>query len=209
MVSFDTKSYSKRLLHLISWSHWFTFFNMFAAILLSAVYLFSESLPTTSLGMFYLVLNWLSHMAFLTFIGFVLTVFPLTLLYPETRFIRTAASVIFALFLGALVLDGYTYSQLGYHLNASSSTQIVSLLADAVEVNANWFWSICVLVILSILAFELVVSNYAWKHMKDLQKTRFARYIAFGFVGAFFVSHLSLTRSCAVSVGHRFPLYGF
>ena len=47
MVSFDTKTYSKKLLHLISWSHWFTFFNIFAAIALSSYYLFSETAPTT------------------------------------------------------------------------------------------------------------------------------------------------------------------
>jgi len=96
MVSFESKPYSKKLLHLISWSHWFTFFNIIAAILLSTVYLGYESAPETFAGHIYLITTWLSHMAFLTFIIFVLTVFPLTLLFPRTRFIRASASIIFS-----------------------------------------------------------------------------------------------------------------
>ena len=95
MVAFDSKTYSKRLLHLISWSHWFTFFNIIAAILLSSVYLLSEKSPDTFVGAIYLLTTWLSHMGFITFMAFVLTVFPLTLIYPKTKFIRTSASIIF------------------------------------------------------------------------------------------------------------------
>jgi membrane-anchored protein YejM (alkaline phosphatase superfamily) len=41
------------------------------------------------------------------------------------------------------------------------------------------------------LAIELVISNYAWKHLKQLQKTTFARPIVVTLVGAFFFSHLT------------------
>jgi len=40
------------------------------------------------------------------------------------------------------------------------------------------------------LAFEFTVSNYAWKHLKQLQKTVFARVVSFALVVAFFFSHL-------------------
>ena len=83
MVSFESKPYSKRLLQLISWSHWFTFFNILAAILLSSIYIFSESMPDTLLGQTYLVTTWLSHMAFLTFMSFVLILFPITIISLE------------------------------------------------------------------------------------------------------------------------------
>ena len=95
MVSFGSSTYSKRLLPLVSWSHWFTFFNIIASILLSSLYLFNEASPDTFLGKFYLGVTWISHMGFLTFIGFVLIIFPLTLIYPKTRFIRGSSSVIF------------------------------------------------------------------------------------------------------------------
>ncbi len=190
MVSFDTKSYSKKLLHLISWSHWFTFFNILAAIALSSYYLFSEAAPSTFLGQVYLVTTWVSHIAFLTFMSFVLVLFPLTLVFPNTRFIRTSGSIIFTIGLLLLVLDSFIYSRLGYHLNASSSAQIFSLLKDIAKENSLFFTLSGALAFI-ILAFELTVSNYAWKHLKQLQKTVFARFVIFGLVASFFFSHLT------------------
>ena len=139
MVSFDTKSYSKKLLHLISWSHWFTFFNIIAAIILSSYYLFSETAPDTLLGQIYLITTWVSHIAFLTFMSFVLILFPLTLVWPNTKVIRTSGSIIFTFGLLLLILDGFIYSRLGYHLNASSSSQIIELIKEIVETNSFFY----------------------------------------------------------------------
>jgi membrane-anchored protein YejM (alkaline phosphatase superfamily) len=190
MVSFDTKNYSKKLLHLISWSHWFTFFNIIAAIALSSYYLFSETAPDTLLGQVYLITTWISHIAFLTFISFVLLLFPLTIIWPNTKVIRTSASIIFTFGLLLLLLDGFIYSRLGYHLNASSSTQIIGLIKDIAQENAI-FYSVSGMLAILILGFEFTISNYAWKHLKQLQKTLFARYVIFTLVVAFFFSHLT------------------
>ncbi len=190
MVAFDTKSYSKKLLHLISWSHWFTFFNIIAAIALSSYYLFSEAAPATFLGQAYLVTTWVSHIAFLTFMSFVLVLFPLTLILPNTKFIRTSGSIIFTVGLLLLVLDGFIYSRLGYHLNASSSAQIISLLSDIAKEN-SLFYTISGALAIVILGFEFIVSNYAWKHLKQLQKTIFARFVIGTLVLSFFFSHFT------------------
>ncbi|NQY63945.1 MAG: DUF3413 domain-containing protein [Alteromonadaceae bacterium] len=191
MVSFSTKSYSKRLLHLISWSHWFTFFNIIAAIGLSSFYLFSESASETIFGQVYLLTTWVSHMGFLTFMSFVLILFPLTLLFPQTKFIRTTASVIFTIELLLLVLDAFIYNRLGYHLSASSSEQIITLIANQIEQNSRSFWFASIVLCLLILTFEFVVSNYAWKHLKQLQKTVFARFFVLILVLSFVFSHIT------------------
>jgi membrane-anchored protein YejM (alkaline phosphatase superfamily) len=190
MVSFDTKSYSKKLLHLISWSHWFTFFNIIVAIALSSYYLFSETAPDTVLGQIYLITTWVSHIAFLTFMSFVLILFPLILVWPNTRVIRTSGAVIFTFGLLLLILDGFIYSRLGYHLNASSSSQIIELITEIAQTNSIFYLVSGALAIV-ILGFEFTLSNYAWKHLKQLQKTIFARFVIFGFVLAFFFSHLT------------------
>ncbi len=190
MVSFGSKTYSKRLLQLVSWSHWFTFFNIIAAILLSTFYLFNEASPETLLGKFYLVTTWFSHMGFLTFIGFVLLIFPITIIYPRTRFIRVTASFVFTVGLLLLLLDAFIYSRLGYHLNASSSDQILALIQSQIQQNSRAFWFISLLLFISILSFQLIVSNYAWKHLRDLQKTMFAKFVVIGLVSSFFASHL-------------------
>ena len=57
MISFAPKNYSKRLLPIISWSHWFTFFNILLAIVLSSVYLINEARPETFIGSVYLLTN--------------------------------------------------------------------------------------------------------------------------------------------------------
>lgn len=190
MVSFDTKSYSKKLLHLISWSHWFTFFNIIAAIALSSYYLFSETAPDTLLGQVYLITTWVSHIAFLTFISFVLLLFPLTIIWPNTKLIRTSGSIVFTFGLLLLLLDGFIYSRLGYHLNASSSSQIIGLIKEIAQENAT-FYSVSGMLAIVILGFEFTISNYAWKHLKQLQKTVFARFVIFALVLAFFFSHLT------------------
>jgi len=188
MVTFESKSYSKRLLHLISWSHWFTLFNIIAAIALSSFYVFNESTPETVLGIIYLITNWTSHMGFLTFMSFVLILFPITLLFPHTRFIRGTASIIFTIGLFLLILDGFVYSRLGYHLNASSSEQIFSLLKTIGQNNRN-FWLYSSIVGVLIFAAELVISNYAWKHLKELQGAVFAKIIVIPLLLFFFISH--------------------
>ncbi|MBA6232937.1 MULTISPECIES: DUF3413 domain-containing protein [unclassified Colwellia] len=190
MVAFDSKTYSKRLLHLISWSHWFTFFNIIAAIGLSSFYIFSEGGPETLLGQFYLVTTWFSHMGFLTFMTFVLILFPITLIFPHTRFIRATASVVFTIQLLVLLLDAYIYNSLGYHLNASSSAQIFDLITTQIHHNSRMFWFASILLTLVIFAFELTMSNYAWKHLRDLQKVVFAKFVVIGLVSSFFFSHL-------------------
>ncbi|MEW6982923.1 DUF3413 domain-containing protein [Colwelliaceae bacterium 6471] len=189
MVSSDSNTYSKKLLLLISWGHWFTFFNIIAAIVLSSFYLFSESMPETLLGQLYLFSTWISHMGFLTFMSFVLILFPLILLFPNTKFIRTSASIIFTIELLLLVLDAYIYSRLGYHLNASSSEQIISLIVTQINKDPALFWFVSTILCLMILAYELVISNYAWKHLRQLQKTQFAPYVIFSYVVLFFFSH--------------------
>lgn len=190
MVSFESKPYSKRLLQLVSWSHWFTFFNIIAAILLSSIYILSESMPETWLGKTYLVTTWLSHMAFLTFMSFVLILFPITLLFPRTRFIRVVASIIFTVELLLLLLDAYIYTQLGYHLNISSSAPILELISNEIQQNSRAFWFVSLVLTMVILSFELITSNYAWKHLKELQKTIFARFIVIPLVAFFFLSHI-------------------
>ncbi|MDX2369902.1 MAG: DUF3413 domain-containing protein [Colwellia sp.] len=190
MVSFDTKSYSKKLLHLISWSHWFTFFNIIVAISLSSYYLFSETAPDTLLGQIYLITTWVSHIAFLTFMSFVLILFPLTIVWPNTKVIRTSGSIIFTFGLLLLILDGFIYSRLGYHLNASSRSQIIELIKEIAQSN-GYFYLVSGALAIIILGFEFTLSNYAWKHLKQLQKTIFARFVILALVLAFFFSHLT------------------
>ncbi len=120
-----------------------------------------------------------------------LIVFPITLLFPSTRFIRGFASIVFTISLVLLVLDAFTYQALGYHLNASSSEQILELINNTIDKDSQGFWTTTLIVATLILIFELVVSNYAWKHIHQLQQTIFAKYTSLALVAAFIFSHVS------------------
>jgi len=191
MVSFESKSYSKRLLHLISWSHWFTFFNVFFAIILSSFYVFGEKSPDTLIGHLYLYITWASHMGFLTFIGFVLIIFPIILIYPRTQFIRVYSSVAFTAAFVLLLLDAFVYKRLGYHLNASSSDQIILLIGNLISHNMLKFWLITISTALLFLIIQLTLSNYTWKHLKELQRVSYAKYLVRVLVASFFLSHIT------------------
>ncbi|WOH38402.1 DUF3413 domain-containing protein [Thalassotalea fonticola] len=190
MVTTENSSYSKRLLHLISWGHWFTFFNVGAAILIAVIFLHAEGIPETLIGKAYMLTNWFSHMAFLTFICFVLTVFPLTLLFPKTRFIRGAASFVFSFALCLLVIDGFTYAELGYHINTDSSSQIFALLKEKFQFGTLSLTTLNWIIFIAILLFQLVMSNYCWKHLKELQQLKAPKYLVGVFVSSFFISHI-------------------
>ena len=69
--------FSSKAAKLLSWGHWFTFVNILLALIVSSLYLFSDPFPTTFSGQLFLLLNWVGHISFLTFICFVLTIFPL------------------------------------------------------------------------------------------------------------------------------------
>ena len=57
---------------LVSWGHWFAFFNIIIALLISSIYVFATPLPDSMLGQLYLGLNWLGHISFITFLAFIL-----------------------------------------------------------------------------------------------------------------------------------------
>ena len=190
MVTTENSSYSKKLLHLISWGHWFTFFNIGAALLIAIIFLEAEGLPEQLIGKVYMLTNWLSHMAFLTFITFVLTVFPLTLLFPKTQFIRGAASFIFSFVLCLLVVDGFTFAELGYHINTDSSSQIFALLKEKFQPGTVSLTTFNWIIFIAILLFQLVMSNYCWRHLKELQQRKAPKYIVAVLISSFFISHL-------------------
>ena len=56
-----------------------------------------------------MLVTWLSHTSFIAFLAFVLTVFPLSLIFPYPRHIRGMAAVIATVGASLLTLDAYVY----------------------------------------------------------------------------------------------------
>ena len=75
--------YRDNVSRLITWGHWFSFFNILLAMLIATRYLGSISWPSTTLGVTYLIISWIGHFSFLSFVTYLLTVFPLSFVLPR------------------------------------------------------------------------------------------------------------------------------
>ena len=99
--------FSSKASQLLSWGHWFTFANICLALVISLAYLFADTSPDTTMGSIYMILTWLGHVGFITFLGFVLTIFPLSLVFPYPRHIRGMAAILATFGASLMAFDAY------------------------------------------------------------------------------------------------------
>ncbi len=181
--------FSSKVSQLLSWGHWFTFANIGLVLFISLSYLVADSAPTTFMGYLYMLVTWLSHTSFITFIAFVLTIFPLSLVFPYPQHIRGMAAIIATFGASLLTLDAYVYFNLGYHLNSSALPEIVSLLWHRLTDSPALTSILAGGIVLLILAFQLLVSNYTWHHLTRLKQYKFPRYATSTILVCFALSH--------------------
>lgn len=189
MILDPNQTFIDKAQRLSSWGHWFTFFNIIFALLLSSRFMLTDEAPSTTIGYAYLLSNWVGHTAFLTFVGFVLTIFPISIVFPYPRHIRGMAAIIATIGMALLTIDAYSYSRLGYHISGSSLEQVFTLLTntwnDHPIRSSAWVFGI----FSAILALELVLSNYTWKHIEQLKNTELGGKFAAVLLTAFVTSH--------------------
>ncbi|WP_166114978.1 DUF3413 domain-containing protein [Pseudoalteromonas sp. Z9A5] len=181
--------FSSKASQLLSWGHWFTFANIGLALFISLSYLFSDSPPTSFMGIVYMLVTWLSHTSFIAFLAFVLTVFPLSLVFPYPRHIRGMAAVIATFGASLLTLDAYVYFNLGYHLSSSALPEILSLLWHRLTSSPALTTILAGGIVLLILGFQLIVSNFTWQRLEQLKQLKFARYAISFLIVCFALSH--------------------
>ena len=163
MVLEQNLSLVKKVNRLLNWGHWFTFFNILLALLVTSSFWWSEPLPQTVLGSVYLLVNWLGHTAFLCFMFFILTIFPLSLIFPYQKHVRGLGATLATIGMVLLIFDAYVYNQLGYHLGSASFDQTLALLRAQVVTNLRNFVLIVTLVGALLLTLQIWLSNFCWK----------------------------------------------
>ena len=181
--------FSSKASQLLSWGHWFTFANIGLVLLISLSYLFADSPPTTAIGYVYMLVTWLSHTSFITFIAFVLTIFPLSLIFPYPRHIRGMAAILATCGASLLTLDAYVYFNLGYHLSSSALPEIVTVLWHRLTSSPGLTTLLAGGIVILIFAFQLLASNYTWHHLARLKQYKFARYASSFLLVCFALSH--------------------
>lgn len=190
MVLEQDLSLVNKVNRLLRWGHWFTFFNVLLALPVTLSFFLADPLPPDTIGWIYLALNWLGHTAFICLLFFIVTIFPVSLLFPSQRHVRGVAALLASIGLVALIFDAYVYHSLGYHAGSASFDQTVDLLRQQVVTNLRNFVLITASVGLLLLALELVLSNFCWKKIERLKRSGIGAPALLTLLGSFVCSHL-------------------
>ena len=104
---------------IVSWGHWFTLFNIFVVIVLGSQYLLIADWPRTFMGRFYAIISAIGHFSFLTFIAYLILLFPLSFFIHSSRWQRIIATVVATIGISLLLIDIEVFSHFRMHLNLS------------------------------------------------------------------------------------------
>lgn len=179
-------TYRDKVSQLISWGHWFSFFNIIAAMLLGTRYISQSGWPETLLGQTYLILNWIGHFGFLVFALYILIIFPASFIIPSQRLMRLFAVLVASTGMMVLLLDIYAYETLHLHLNPL----VWELLLSGEKTDMNAHWQYLFIAVPVIFLLELVISEWVWRKLRKLSRKRIGVPVASVFAICFIGSHL-------------------
>lgn len=179
---------AERISRLINWGHWFTFFNILLAMVIGSRYLIENGMPDTVLGFIYTLVTWAGHFAFLTFILFVITLFPLSILMPLPRLIRLSGALVATAGQVVLLADTFVFSQYRLHLN-SFIWELIASGEGQILTRHYLTWMAMGVLMMVIFALELTVGNYLWKRRHRFKEKRLGFNVASFFVVCFFTAH--------------------
>lgn len=185
MVS-SGNNYKERVSQLISWGHWFSFFNIIAAMLLGTRYIIFSEWPDSVLGQLYLALSWVGHFGFLVFGFYILILFPASFLIPSQRLMRLFAVLVGTIGLTALLLDTHAYESLDLHLSPLVWDLLLS--GEKTELNARWQYLFVTVPVIFLL--QLLLSEWLWRKLRKLTRKHVGVPIAMVFGACFISSHL-------------------
>ncbi|OBT13059.1 hydrolase [Vibrio sp. UCD-FRSSP16_10] len=179
-------SYAERVSRLVSWGHWFSFFNVIISMLIGTRYIAESPWPETFLGQLYLASSWVGHFGFLVFGLYVLCLFPLTFIVPNFKLFRIVGVLASTIGLTVLLLDTQAYQELNLHLNPIVWELLLS--NDKNAINAKWQ---TLFVLVPIIFFvQLALAEWVWRKQRKLSHKRIGRPIAAVFFVGFIFSHL-------------------
>ena len=179
----------KLVTQLVNWGHWFALLNIVIAVTIAAIYILNSPAPGSAIGTFYLFTNWVSHIGFLTFFGFVILILPLCYLVPNAKTVKILSSVLAALGLALLAFDALLYNKYGVHLSLNSAALIRNETQTAIAQFGWQQWGFLLLLFVVWLSFQLIAANALWQRIDRLQKRKLGLPISIFFVGCFVISH--------------------
>ncbi|MDF7669949.1 DUF3413 domain-containing protein [Orbaceae bacterium ESL0721] len=172
-----------RASQIVSWGHWFTLFNIFVVTILGSRYLFIADWPPTFMGRFYGIISTIGHFSFLSFIVYLILVFPFSFFIGSSRAQRIIAVAVATVGITLLLIDTQVFLHFRMHLNVS----IWNILTST----GTSFLNHTFIFIPLILAFEILFSIWSWKKLRSLNKRRrYAKPVVIIVILCFVSSHL-------------------
>ena len=178
--------YRDNVSRLITWGHWFSFFNIILAMLIATRYLGAISWPSTTLGVTYLIISWIGHFSFLSFVTYLLTIFPLSFVLPKEKLLRFISAIIATLALVLLLIDTQVFQLFKFHLNA----QVWQLLLDQAQTEEGSIWSIIFVAVPTIFLLQLLLSAYVWRKINKRKRRQYGNHVGLALLGCFILTHV-------------------
>ncbi|MFM5817749.1 DUF3413 domain-containing protein [Aeromonas sanarellii] len=178
--------YRDNVSRLITWGHWFSFFNIILAMLIATRYLGSISWPSTTLGVTYLIISWIGHFSFLSFVTYLLTIFPLSFILPREKPLRFISTIIATLALVLLLIDTQVFQLFKFHLNG----QVWQLLLDQAQTEEGSIWSIIFVAVPTIFLLQLLLSAYVWRKINKRKRRQYGNQVGLALLVCFILTHL-------------------
>ncbi|WED20929.1 DUF3413 domain-containing protein [Vibrio sp. JC009] len=180
-------SYNDKVSKMVGWGHWFTFFNIVAAMLVGTRYITQSPWPETLLGQTYLALSWVGHFGFLVFALYLLILFPLTFISLSRKLFRFIAVCFSTTGLTLLLFDTQAYQQIHIHLNPIIWEVLLEGEQSPIAAELQQLF----IVVPVIFLLELALSEWVWRKQRKLQHKKVGRPIAALFFICFISSHLT------------------
>jgi len=172
---------------LINWAHWFTFFNLILASLISLRYIKYAGLSDSAVGIAYQFTSLIGHFSFLGAMVFGVLLFPMAFVVPFQRLYRTIAIAISTAGLTFLIVDTQIFKLYEFHL----TPLIWQFLQQPAQVEQIYSINLHYISIPIIFAIEFAISFVIWRKSRQLQSKGIGKPIAIALFAFFIVSHLT------------------
>ncbi len=177
-------SYREQVSRSISWGHHFLFLNLLLSIAIGGAYVYASPSADSFMAFAYLILSWIGHMSFLTFICYLIVFFPLSFI-GNFRWYRVLSVVLAVCGYTILLFDIKLYMAVKIHLSLTALNLMISSLDFNTGLNYNFLLIAIPLVLLLELLFAKVTTHSLYRGHHSILVKSFAAVI----IAAFISSH--------------------